>query len=86
MDEDLVRHLVRRKLSEGRLPRTRAVDIWAVPSDGQTCDGCGEQIERNQQIVWAIATRDWMSIQFHEDCYQIWEVERETGDAHTQQA
>ena len=76
MDEDLVRQLVRRKLQDGRLSRSRAVDIRATPGDGQACDGCGEPIARKQQIVWAIATRDWTSIQFHDDCFLIWEAER----------
>jgi hypothetical protein len=76
MDEDLARESIRRKLLAGRLPRHRAVDIWAAPGDGQRCDGCGEPITKKQQIVWAIATRDWMSIQFHDDCFQIWDAER----------
>ena len=71
-----MRQLIRRRLLEGRLPRGRAVHIWAAPGDGQACDGCGTPIAPNQQIVWAIATRDWMSIQFHEDCFQIWDAER----------
>jgi hypothetical protein len=39
------------------------------------CDGCGEPMTRNQKM-WGIAARDWVSIQFHADCFQIWEVER----------
>jgi hypothetical protein len=76
MDEDLARQLIRQKLREGRLPRSRAVNIWAAPGAGQACDGCGMPIAPNEQIVWGIATRDGMSIQFHEDCYQIWDGER----------
>jgi hypothetical protein len=76
MDEQFVRQLIRHKLLGGRLPRSRAVDVWAAPGDGQVCDGCGEPIARNQQIVWGIATRDWTSIQFHADCFQIWDAER----------
>ena len=76
MDEDLARQLIRRKLQDGRLPWHRAVDISVAPGDGQTCDGCGSPIAKNQQIVWAVATRDWMSIQFHDTCFQIWDAER----------
>ena len=76
MAEDFVRQLIHKKLHEGRLPRTRAVDIWVAPGEGQLCDGCGAPISGNQQIVWGIATRDWTSIQFHEDCFQIWDAER----------
>jgi hypothetical protein len=44
MDEALARQLIRHKLLECRLPRSRAVDIWAAPGDGQICDGCAEPI------------------------------------------
>ena len=76
MDEDVARQLIHQKLHEGRLPRSRAVDIWVSPGDGQVCDGCGTAIARKQQIVWGIATRDRTSLQFHEDCFQIWDAER----------
>ena len=52
------RQLVWQKLHECRLPRTRAVDIRVLPGDGQVCDGCGEPIAQDQQIVSGIATRD----------------------------
>jgi hypothetical protein len=76
MDEHLARQLIRRRLHEGRLPRNRAAEIRAAPGDGQACDGCGAPIARNQQNERGIATRDRTSIQFHEDCYQIWDAER----------
>ena len=44
MAEDFVRQLIHKKLHEGRLPRTRAVDIWVAPGEGQLCDGCGAPI------------------------------------------
>ena len=76
VDEDLVRQLIRRKLRDRRLPRGRASDIWAALGEGQACDACDEPIVAKQQAVWAIATRDWISIHFHALCYELWEVER----------
>jgi hypothetical protein len=76
MDEFLSRQLIRRKLHEGNLPRGQARDIWAAPGGGQTCDGCDEPIARSQEIGWRMVTRDWISIQFHDDCFQIWDAER----------
>jgi hypothetical protein len=76
VDETLIRQLVRRKLLEGRLPKSRVIDFWDIPGDGQACDGCGEPMARNQTTRWGIAVRDWMSIQFHVTCFQIWEAER----------
>ena len=54
----------------------RALDIWAAPGEGQSCDACGEPIAKNQQIVCGIAAKDWMSVQFHAHCYELWEAER----------
>ena len=76
MDVVYAWQLIRRKLSEGRLPRSRPVDVWQAPGAGQTCDGCGEPIATNQQMVWGLATRGWMSIHFHEECFGIWDYER----------
>jgi hypothetical protein len=43
---------------------------------GYTCDGCGEPMMRNQNTHWGVVVQDWMSIQLHADCFQIWEAER----------
>ena len=76
MDKTLVRQLIRHRLLEGRLPRGRAVDIWYASGEGQTCDGCGDPIGRNQMMTWGIASQDWFSVHFHATCYELWEVER----------
>ena len=76
MDEALIRPLIRRKLLEGRLPKGQIIDFWDIPGEGQACDGCGEPMMRNQTTRWGIAVRDWMSIQLHAECFQIWEAER----------
>jgi hypothetical protein len=81
MDSDSARQLIRRRLQEGQLPRGRAVYIRVVTSDGQSCDGCGESIAK-QQIVWAIRTPDWTSLQFHDNCYPIWDVESHASSSH----
>jgi hypothetical protein len=75
MDEDRVRQLIRGKLAAGRLPRGRALDVWVVPADGQLCDACGQPIERQTQVVWAIQTKGGLPVQLHEDCFQLWEAE-----------
>jgi hypothetical protein len=91
MDEALARELIRRKLHARRLPRSRALGIWARPGTGQACDGCGEPIAPEQQIVWGIATLDRMSIEFHDHCFEIWDSERlavprQESDSGTRQA
>jgi hypothetical protein len=76
MNEDLVRELVRRRLVEGRLPKNKTVGASDAPGDGRACDGCGEPMSRGQTTRWAVAVKDWMSIQLHADCFRILEEER----------
>ena len=75
MNEDLL-GLVRLKIQDGRLPRGRVVQVWEAPSDGQACDICGEPVDRSQKVFWGIAAQDLMSIQFHTERFEIWEIER----------
>jgi len=76
VDQDLVRQLIRRKLRERRLPQGRASSIWAAVGQGQACDACGEPIVLRRDAVWAVAWQDWMSLHFHPDCYELWNLER----------
>ena len=46
VDEAGARQLIRSKLREGLLPRTRAVEMVVVRAAGQPCDGCGEPIAK----------------------------------------
>ena len=78
MDHAAVRRSIRLNLHSGRLPRMQAVDICVLASRGDTCDGCGESIGANGDVVsvWSVATRHWVPIYFHEICLQIWDAER----------
>jgi hypothetical protein len=76
MDDDLARQLIRHRLQDGRLPRDRVVHVWEMPGNGHACDGCGLPLARNQRSVCGIAARGLMWIQFHADCFVIWESER----------
>jgi len=75
MDDDLARQLIRHRLQDGRLPRGRVVHVSETRGNGHACDGCGLPLARNQTSVCGIAVRDLMSIQFHADCFVIWESE-----------
>ena len=76
MDQSLVRKLIRQKMIEGLLPRSRAFDVWVVSGNGERCDGCEKPIERQTQNALAIATRNGLPLRFHDDCYRLWELER----------
>ena len=76
MDAEVARQVIQRRLQVGRLPHGRVLALPVCRGGGEMCDGCGEPMTRNQKMLWGIAVRDWVSIQFHADCFQIWEVER----------
>jgi hypothetical protein len=76
MDTALIQELVRRRLKDGRLPQGRAVAFRETCGDGQQCNACDEPIGQKQKAVWAMISRDWMSVRFHVDCYKVWGAER----------
>ena len=81
MDADVVRRLIHRRLEDGRLPHGRMAEVRAQSGDGQLCDGCGADITTRQTAVSGLAAEDWSPLQFHADCFDIWDVEREAPGA-----
>jgi hypothetical protein len=74
MDDGPLRHLIREKLHEGRLPQGAAVYIAVAPSAGEICTGCDQPIG---SVAWKIATRDSATVRaFDEECFHLWDVER----------
>ena len=76
MDRGLLQQLVRLRINERRLPQGRAIGLRWIAGDGQPCDGCGEPLRTNEKAVIAMVSLEWMSIRFHEDCYDVWDAER----------
>ena len=76
MDSELTRQLIRLRLQDGRLPRDRAVELGFGPGSGQACDGCGAAITAHQTMTLRLDAADWSEIRFHDECFQIWEIER----------
>ena len=73
-----IRHLVRKKLQDGRLPLGRAVRFWGGPGAGELCDACGTVITKDQLAIQdfvsnATATKPFL---VHAGCFQIWDAER----------
>ena len=81
MDADVVRQLIHRRLEDGRLTHGRMAEARAQSGDGQLCDGCGADITTRQTAVSGLAAEDWSPLQFHADCFDIWEFEREAPGA-----
>ena len=78
MDTALIQELVRCRLKDGGLPQGPTMGIRETSGDGQQCNGCDEPIGQKQQALWAMMSRDWMSVRFHVDCYRVWDAERLT--------
>ena len=79
-DESL-RLLIRGKLASGVLPGHECTKVFGGPSNGETCDGCGEVIANAQLMMDCIGEHYPKTLQFHVRCFYIWDSERRaTGD------
>ena len=81
MQHDVVRHDIRRKLEDGRLPRARFSTVWGGPSAGETCNACGTVLATEQILIEGIGLAAG-PIQFHVRCFQIWDDERRLRHGH----
>lgn len=78
MDAHAIRLLVRKKLQDGRLPKTRAERFWARAGAEEMCDACESPISKDHMAVEGFAPRmtDLKPLRVHASCYQIWDAER----------
>ena len=58
------------------MPHGRAISIRETSGHGWPCDGCDEHVRPNQTAILARASRDWVNVVFHVDCYKLWDAER----------
>jgi hypothetical protein len=68
MDVDVVRHLIRRRLEDGRLTRNPTIELGYGQGIGQDCDGCGETIATDQKMTARICADDWRTLRLHDRC------------------
>ena len=81
LETDPQRLLIRLRIRDGRLPRIHVFELWRGRSAGpKACDGCGVPIRTNEQAS-LICADDWRIVRLHEDCFQIWDLERQPRDA-----
>ena len=78
--EESLRLLIRNKLASGVLPGHDCTKVFGGVSNGETCDGCGEVIAKNQLVMDCIGEHYPKTIQFHVRCFYIWDSERRLGD------
>ena len=46
-----LRHLIQRKLADGRLPRSSIQRVWGGAGNGETCDACEEAVSKRQLLM-----------------------------------
>jgi hypothetical protein len=77
MDQNSLRLLIRRKLAAGSLPHNSITRFWGGPPDGEDCDACEEVISADQILMEGISTLTNQGLQFHVECFYIWDMERD---------
>ena len=78
MEIEALRILILEKLKDGRLPHDSMPRFWGGPANGELCDACDGPITKQQLVMEGIASTlsDKKPIQFHVQCFQIWDSER----------
>jgi hypothetical protein len=74
MEQETLRHLIRRKLADGRLPQNSIPRLWGGAGNGETCDACEEIITKTQFVMEGVSTTGGKGIQFHVGCLHIWDA------------
>ena len=77
MEQEVLRHLIRSKLADGRLPQDSIPRLWGGAGSGETCDACAEIITKTQFVMEGVSTETGgKGIQFHVGCLHLWDSER----------
>ena len=77
MDQLPLRHLIQRKLADGRLPRNSIPQVWGGAGNGETCDACEEAVSKQQLLMEGLSAGK-MAVQFHVRCFSLWDELRRT--------
>jgi hypothetical protein len=75
MERKALRHLIREKLADGRLPHGSIPRAWGSVGNNETCAACGSLISKNQFVMERIGATP-KGIQFHVRCFCYWDAER----------
>ena len=78
MEANAVRHLIRDKLNDGRLPYDSMPRFWGGAGADERCDACDEAISKEELVMEGIASTpsNKKPIQFHVVCFQLWDAAR----------
>ena len=81
--EESLRTLIGQKLRIGILPGKACTRVFGGAGNGEICDACGEAIATNQLVLECIGEHYPKTLQFHVQCFYIWDSERRTGNEPT---
>ena len=76
MDEAFVRLVVRAKIEDGRLPRSRSGAVSATKGNNGKCDGCSTPVPPEDVLI-RLSLGDAGRFVFHATCFAIWRDERD---------
>jgi hypothetical protein len=77
MHAEAIRHLIRQKLHDGRLPRGSAPRAFGRPGNWQRCAACEETMLKPLLMMEVYPqTKDMKAVRLHSDCYTLWNEER----------
>ena len=74
MEAKAVRHLIREKLNDGRLPYDSMPRFWGKAGNGERCHACDATISKEEPVMEGIAStpsNKKKPIQFHVVCFQL---------------
>ena len=72
------RQLIQEKLRNGTLPYNSIPRVWGGASHGEMCDACDAAIG-NPELIMEGINPDGKGVQFHVECFYIWDKERRVG-------
>jgi hypothetical protein len=75
---DSLRTLICAKLADGRLPHDSLARVCSGVGNDETCVAC-EQVIPKSNFVMAGIGADQQAIQFHVQCFYVWDSERRLG-------
>ena len=77
LDVEALRKLVRLKLRNRTLPRD-IPRVWGGKGANEICSAFSEKIGPEGLVMEGIGDK-MASVQFHVDCFHMWDVERQLG-------
>jgi len=80
MDIDVVRHTIRRRLVDRRLPHERMTNVGFIPGGGQMCDACGANVTPDHMAMIGVPSGGGRTRHFHALCFRMWDNERHLLD------